>query len=84
MPTIAPTVLVTGASRGIGLEFVRAYLLEGRRVIASCRAPKRAQALNRLAEAAGARLQIVALDEADTASATSAAGSAGRWAAPLR
>ena len=72
MPTIASTVLVTGASRGIGLEFVRQYRLEGRRVIAACRSPERAQALNRLAEDAPARLQIVALDEADTASATRA------------
>ncbi len=73
MPTIVSTVLVTGANRGIGLEFVRQYLLEGRRVIAACRAPERAQALNRLAEDAAARLQIVALDVTDTASVASAA-----------
>ncbi len=73
MPTIASTVLVTGASRGIGLEFVRQYRLEGRRVIAACRSPERAQALNRLAEDAPARLQIVALDVAEAASVASAA-----------
>ncbi|MEC7123263.1 MAG: SDR family NAD(P)-dependent oxidoreductase, partial [Pseudomonadota bacterium] len=29
-----PTVMITGASRGIGLEFVRQYAGEGWRVIA--------------------------------------------------
>ena len=32
-----PTVLVTGANRGLGLEFVRQYLAEGWQVIACCR-----------------------------------------------
>lgn len=73
MPAIASTVLVTGANRGIGLEFVRQYLGEGRWVIAACRAPERAPALERLAEDAGARLQIVALDVADAASVAGAA-----------
>jgi NAD(P)-dependent dehydrogenase (short-subunit alcohol dehydrogenase family) len=34
-----PAVLVIGASRGIGLEFVRQYRAEGARVIATHRAP---------------------------------------------
>jgi NAD(P)-dependent dehydrogenase (short-subunit alcohol dehydrogenase family) len=33
------TVLVTGASRGLGLEFVRAYAADGWKVIATCRNP---------------------------------------------
>ncbi len=32
-----PTVLVTGANRGLGLEFVRQYLADGWEVIACCR-----------------------------------------------
>jgi NAD(P)-dependent dehydrogenase (short-subunit alcohol dehydrogenase family) len=39
------TVLVTGANRGLGLEFVRQYAADGWRVIATCRNPKGAKAL---------------------------------------
>ncbi len=34
------TVLVTGANRGLGLEFARQYAADGWRVIACCRNPK--------------------------------------------
>lgn len=37
-----PTVMVTGASRGIGREFVTQYRDAGLKVIATCRDPKRA------------------------------------------
>jgi NAD(P)-dependent dehydrogenase (short-subunit alcohol dehydrogenase family) len=40
-----PTVLITGANRGIGLEFARQYADDGWRVIATCREPSRAAAL---------------------------------------
>ena len=30
-------VLITGANRGLGLEFVRQYLESGRKVLATCR-----------------------------------------------
>jgi len=36
---MTPAVLIIGASRGIGLEFVRQYLAEGARVIATHRDP---------------------------------------------
>src|SRR5213082_859553 len=42
------TVLVTGANRGIGLEFARQYAVDGWRVLAGCRNPDSAQALQRL------------------------------------
>jgi NAD(P)-dependent dehydrogenase (short-subunit alcohol dehydrogenase family) len=43
------TVLVTGANRGLGLEFTRQYVERGWRVIATCRNPGKAEVLNALA-----------------------------------
>ncbi len=42
------TVLVTGANRGIGLEFVRQYARSGYSVIATCRDPEKARQLSAL------------------------------------
>jgi NAD(P)-dependent dehydrogenase (short-subunit alcohol dehydrogenase family) len=44
-----PHALVTGANRGLGLEFVRQLLARSRRVVATCRQPGRAIELTRLA-----------------------------------
>lgn len=41
--------LVTGANRGLGLEFTRQLLARGERVVATCRQPGRALDLTRLA-----------------------------------
>jgi NAD(P)-dependent dehydrogenase (short-subunit alcohol dehydrogenase family) len=57
----APTVLVVGASRGIGLELVRQYAESGARVIGTHRAPADGQRLRAL----GA--EAVALDVLDEA-----------------
>ncbi|CAM2006245.1 SDR family oxidoreductase [Acanthopleuribacter pedis] len=54
------TVLITGANRGIGLEFVKQYLQEGARVLATCRDPQKAKALTALKEMGD--LQVAALD----------------------
>lgn len=43
-----PSVLVTGANRGLGLEFCRQYLADGWHVIATCRVPESASALSSL------------------------------------
>ncbi len=40
-----PTLLITGANRGIGLEFVRQYAADGWEVIATCRNPQDATEL---------------------------------------
>jgi NAD(P)-dependent dehydrogenase (short-subunit alcohol dehydrogenase family) len=40
-----PTVLITGANRGIGLEFVRSFAADGWRVHACCRIPEKAKKL---------------------------------------
>jgi NAD(P)-dependent dehydrogenase (short-subunit alcohol dehydrogenase family) len=42
------TVLVTGANRGLGLEFARQYAADGWRVIACCRKPKDAPELKKI------------------------------------
>src|SRR3546814_18644099 len=57
--------LVTGANRGVGLEFVRQLLARGDRVVATCRQPGRATALNVLAGDHPGRLHVLPLDVAD-------------------
>jgi NAD(P)-dependent dehydrogenase (short-subunit alcohol dehydrogenase family) len=57
------TVLITGASRGLGLDFARQYAADGWRVLATCRTPIRAMALRDL----GAKVAIHALDVTDHA-----------------
>ncbi|MFK7997295.1 MAG: SDR family oxidoreductase [Granulosicoccus sp.] len=56
------TVLVTGANRGIGLEFTRRYLANGSRVIATCRNPSDAYTLQILEK--NKNLSILELDVA--------------------
>jgi NAD(P)-dependent dehydrogenase (short-subunit alcohol dehydrogenase family) len=63
-----PSTLITGANRGLGLEFARQYLADGWQVYAACRNPNSAPELRRLAEASGHKLRIVALDVTDPAS----------------
>jgi len=53
-----PTTFITGASRGIGREFVRQYRAAGWRVIASCRDP----------EGSGLEGEVLPLDVADPVS----------------
>ncbi len=58
-------VLVTGANRGIGLEFARQYLQRGSRVFAGYRRPDAAQHLESLKESHPDQLTILPLDVAD-------------------
>jgi NAD(P)-dependent dehydrogenase (short-subunit alcohol dehydrogenase family) len=62
------TILATGASRGIGLEWTRQCLDRGHRLIATCREPERATALNALREAHRERLEVLPLDVEDESS----------------
>lgn len=55
-------ILVTGANRGLGLEFTRQLLARGDRVIAACRNPGRALKLTELAAAYPGRLHVLPLD----------------------
>ena len=56
-----PSALVTGANRGIGLEFVRQYAADGWRVFAACRRPAEARDL----AAIKGDVRVHALDVAD-------------------
>ena len=56
--------LVTGANRGLGLEFVRQLLARGDHVVATARHPGRATALNALAGEHPGRLHVLPLDVA--------------------
>jgi NAD(P)-dependent dehydrogenase (short-subunit alcohol dehydrogenase family) len=68
-----PSALITGANRGLGLEFARQYLAEGWQVYVTCRDPDSASELQRLADTSDDKLQILALDVTDPASVKSAA-----------
>jgi NAD(P)-dependent dehydrogenase (short-subunit alcohol dehydrogenase family) len=57
-------VLITGASRGLGLEFVRQYLAEGARVFAAARSPHEG-ALSQLAAEHPQQLSPITLDVTD-------------------
>ena len=56
------TLLITGASRGIGLEFCKQYAADGWRVHACCRDPGKADVLNQLAARYPNLLKLHALD----------------------
>ncbi len=58
-----PTILITGANGGLGLEFTRQYAADGWRVIACVRDPAKASALKAL----GGSVEIRTLDVADFA-----------------
>jgi NAD(P)-dependent dehydrogenase (short-subunit alcohol dehydrogenase family) len=70
--TVAPTVLITGSNRGIGLEFARQYAALGWRVIATCRTPESAEDLQQIA-AEFPNLTIEKLDITDHAAVDAAA-----------
>ena len=62
--TPAPTVVVTGANRGLGFEWTRLYAARGWQVIATARRPDDAAALQQLA-LQNDRVQIEQLDATD-------------------
>jgi NAD(P)-dependent dehydrogenase (short-subunit alcohol dehydrogenase family) len=72
-----PTVLITGANRGLGLEFVKQYSADDWRVFACCRDPEKAGELKELAGASDGAITLHTLD-------VSQAGSISSLAAALR
>jgi NAD(P)-dependent dehydrogenase (short-subunit alcohol dehydrogenase family) len=59
-----PSVLITGANRGLGLEFARQYADAGWLVLAACRSPAHAQNLTALAGRSAGRVTLHPLDVA--------------------
>ena len=68
-----PSALITGANRGLGLEFARQYFADGWRVYAACRDPASASKLRQLAEGSDDKLRILAMEVTDPASIHAAA-----------
>ena len=60
------TILISGANRGLGLEFTRQYADDGWKVIACCRSPDEADELKSIA-ADNSDVVIEKLDVADHA-----------------
>jgi len=89
-------VVVTGANRGLGLEFARQLAARGDDVVAGVRQPKTADALNKLASKSAGRVTVVRLDVGDPGDIAAAAlhigerfdavdlliNNAGIWTAP--
>ncbi|WP_422449505.1 MULTISPECIES: SDR family oxidoreductase [unclassified Endozoicomonas] len=55
-------VVVTGVSRGLGLELCRQYLAQGAKVYGCCRSPEQSQKLLELKRSAGYQFELVPLD----------------------
>ncbi len=68
-----PTTLITGANRGLRLEFARQYAAEGWTVFAACRDPDRADQLRNLAKSAETSLTVLPIDVTDFAGIRDAA-----------
>lgn len=60
-----PTLFITGANRGIGLELTRQYVEDGWHAIATCRNPGEARELRGLAAAHPERMEIHGLSVTD-------------------
>lgn len=60
-----PTVLITGANRGIGLEFVRQYLDDGWDVHACCRQPDQASDLQAFSSKGSLKIHALDVTEAN-------------------
>lgn len=60
-----PTLLITGANRGLGLELVKQFDARSWRIHACCRAPEKADALQAIAAKSDSRIRVHALDVTD-------------------
>src|SRR5436190_9634149 len=78
-----PSVLITGANRGIGLEFARQYAADGWEVFASCRNPKAAKELASEVKRSGGKLTVLQMDVTDGKSVRNAQRQSGNAAFDL-
>lgn len=62
-----PTILITGANRGLGLAFAHSYAAQGWHVVATCRAPDGADDLRALRDAHKDKITLERLDMQDWA-----------------
>lgn len=60
-------ILITGANRGLGLEFARQFVADAERIIACCRSPAKADELKQIAARSEGVIQIETLDVTDGA-----------------
>ncbi len=56
------TILITGANRGIGLEFVRQYAKDGAAIVAGAREPEKASELAAIEKASGGKVRVLPLN----------------------
>jgi NAD(P)-dependent dehydrogenase (short-subunit alcohol dehydrogenase family) len=66
-----PSIMITSANRGLGLEFVRQYAADGWRIFAACRNPDAADDLHQLARTRS--ITVFPMDVTDLASVRHAA-----------
>ena len=71
-----PTLFITGANRGLGLEFARAYAADGWEVIATVRDPASADDLR--AAAPGARIEQLDVTDLERSRRSTRCSTAGR------
>jgi NAD(P)-dependent dehydrogenase (short-subunit alcohol dehydrogenase family) len=76
---MSQTIVISGASRGIGLELTRQYLKQGCRIIAGVRKPSNANELQELSRIEKDQLQILELDVANDDSVSRFAKSAATY-----
>ena len=70
-----PSVLITSANRGLGLEFAARYLAANWRVYAACRHPQSAEKLQQLTQEKNDRITLMAMDATSAPSVARAAAS---------
>jgi len=68
-----PSTLITGANRGLGLEFAKQNLADNWKVYAACRDPSSASELRRLADGSRGKLLVLSVDVSDLANVRAAA-----------